>query len=272
MASPRVLLLGGHGKISLHLTPLLLARSWNVTSVIRNPDQSDEILKLGEGKKGKVDVLISSLDDIKSESDARSILDKVKPEYVVWSAGAGGKGGADRTYAVDQDAAKHFISTSFSTPSITKFLLVSHSGSRRNRASWMSDEAWAGVRRTFEEVLPDYCKAKLEADEFMVAAAKKRADKDGDAAKFQSICLRPGTLSDDPATRKVQLGKTSTVGKVSREDVAIVADKLLARGDTRGWYDLLGGDEPVDEAIKRVVRDKVDAIEGEDLEKIYSRF
>lgn len=73
--------------MSLYLTPLLLARSWNVTSVIRNPDQTNEILKLGEGKKGKVDVLVSSLDDVKNESDAKKILDQVKPEYVVWSAG-----------------------------------------------------------------------------------------------------------------------------------------------------------------------------------------
>lgn len=87
MATPRVLLLGGHGKISLHLTPLLLARSWNVTSVVRNADHKDEILKLGDGKKGKVDVLVSSLDDIKSETDAGKVLDQVKPEYVVWSAG-----------------------------------------------------------------------------------------------------------------------------------------------------------------------------------------
>lgn len=87
MATPRVLLLGGHGKVSLHLTPLLLARSWNVTSVVRNPDHKDEILKLGEGKKGKVDVLVSSLDEVKNESDAKKILDQVKPEYVVWSAG-----------------------------------------------------------------------------------------------------------------------------------------------------------------------------------------
>lgn len=87
MATPRVLLLGGHGKVSLHLTPLLLARSWNVTSVVRNPDHKDEILKLGEGKKGKVEVLVSSLDEVKNESDAKKILDQVKPEYVVWSAG-----------------------------------------------------------------------------------------------------------------------------------------------------------------------------------------
>jgi hypothetical protein len=87
MSAPRVLLLGGHGKVSLHLTPLLLAKSWNVTSVIRDPKQQDEILALGKGQKGQVDVLIESLEDVKSDADAQKVLDKVKPDYVVWSAG-----------------------------------------------------------------------------------------------------------------------------------------------------------------------------------------
>ena len=82
-----VLLLGGHGKIALHLTPLLLARAWNVTSVIRNPDHESEIRALGQGKKGSLDVLLSSLDDVKTENDAKSIIDRVQPDYVVWSAG-----------------------------------------------------------------------------------------------------------------------------------------------------------------------------------------
>jgi hypothetical protein len=88
MSAPRVLLLGGHGKVSLHLTPLLLAKSWNVTSVIRDPKQQDEILALGKGQKGQVNVLIESLDDVKSDADAQKVLDKVRPDYVVWSAGA----------------------------------------------------------------------------------------------------------------------------------------------------------------------------------------
>lgn len=188
--------------------------------------------------------------------------------------GAGGKGGADRNYAIDQDAAKHFISTSYSNPSITKFLLVSHNGSRRNKPAWMTDADWASIQKVWAEVLPDYCRAKLEADEFMAAMAKKRGDQDrerGAGTKFQSISLRPGPLSDEPASGKVLLGKTGMKGTVSREDVAAVADQLLARDDTRGWYDLLSGDEPIDKAVERVVKDKVDAIEGEDLEKIYAR-
>lgn len=82
-----VLLLGGHGKIALHLTPLLLNRAWSVTSVVRNADHEAEILALGKGRKGKLDVLISSLDDVKSAADAQKILDTVDPDYVVWSAG-----------------------------------------------------------------------------------------------------------------------------------------------------------------------------------------
>lgn len=94
--SKHVLVLGGHGKIAQLLTPLLLNKSWTVTSIIRAPEQAPTIQKLGDSLQGKLNVLVRSLDDVKSESHARSILDEVKPDYVVWSAGAGGKGGAER--------------------------------------------------------------------------------------------------------------------------------------------------------------------------------
>lgn len=87
MATTKVLLLGGHGKIALHLTPLLLAKKWNVTSVVRNPDHEAEILKLGNGQPGQVDVLVDSLDEVKSDSDAKRVLDQVNPDIVVFSAG-----------------------------------------------------------------------------------------------------------------------------------------------------------------------------------------
>lgn len=85
----QVLLLGGHGKVAQKLTPLLLARAWNVTSVIRNAEHENEILALGKGKgaRGKLSVLLSSLEDVKSDADAKKIIDAVSPDYVVWSAG-----------------------------------------------------------------------------------------------------------------------------------------------------------------------------------------
>jgi dTDP-4-dehydrorhamnose reductase len=84
---PRILLLGGHGKVALLLTPKLVSRSWNLTSVIRNPDQKAAILEAGKNGPGKVDVLIASLEDVKSDADAKNILDQVKPDWVIWSAG-----------------------------------------------------------------------------------------------------------------------------------------------------------------------------------------
>lgn len=88
-AKAKVLLIGGHGKVSLKLTPLLLSRSHQVTSLIRDPAQKAEIVSLGNEKDGKIDVIMESLEDVKTEKDAKRILEEVKPQWVVWSAGAG---------------------------------------------------------------------------------------------------------------------------------------------------------------------------------------
>ena len=83
-----VLLLGGHGKVSLFLTPKILKRGWNLTSLIRDPKQKGDIeAAAGEKATGNLNVLIESIADVKSEGDAKKILEKVKPDYVVWSAG-----------------------------------------------------------------------------------------------------------------------------------------------------------------------------------------
>ncbi|KAI9372081.1 hypothetical protein BJX61DRAFT_466436 [Aspergillus egyptiacus] len=271
----QVLLLGGHGKVALHLTPLLLARSWNVTSVIRNPDHESDILALARSPsaKGKLNVLVSSLDDIKSDADASKILAATDPDYVVWSAGAGGKGGPTRTIAIDEHAAKHFISASFAHPRVSKFLLVSWVGSRRTKPSWFTDKDWAHSLDVFNSVLPTYAKAKLEADEFLTAHAAVRAKQvaAGKKSPLDAICLRPGTLSDEPGAGRVSLGKTGAEGKVSREDVATVADGLLA-GGARGWVDLVGGEEEIGSAVERVIREGVDTVEGEDVEGMVKRF
>ena len=190
-------------------------------------------------------------------------------EPLTTSAGAGGKGGPPQTYAVDQDAAKHYISSSLATPTVSKFLMVSYIASRRNRAPWWSDEDWKAAQHVNNEVLPHYFKAKVEADEHLAALAKRRRD-NGDT-KFQAIDLRPGTLTDSKATGKVKLGQTSSRGSISRADVAAVAAALLERSDTNGWYDLLEGSDEIPAAVDHLVKDHHDGIAGEDLARIYSR-
>ena len=91
--------------------------------------------------------------------------------------------------------------------------------------------------------------------------------------KFQPISLRRGLLSDSPVTGKAELGKgVRDKGSVSREEVAVVADKLLARGDARGRIDLLVGEELINESIERILREGVDTIEGEDVASICAKY
>ncbi|KAK3995261.1 hypothetical protein QBC44DRAFT_320754 [Cladorrhinum sp. PSN332] len=262
MAPHHVLILGGHGKIAQLLTPLLLRRSWDVTSIIRSQEQVATVQKLGDAKEssaGKLNVLVRSIEDVKSEADAKAVLDEVKGvDYVVWSAGAAGRGGAERTYSIDRDAAIYFIHASAAVPSIKRFLLVSYLSSRRTKPSWWSEEEWKAAEDVNTKALPTYYKAKVAADEELYKVSKERG------AGFVGIDLRPGTLTLDPAG-KVELGKTKgSRGNVSRESVAKVADLLLAReGVKNSWVDLLDGDEDVDKAVERVVREGVDAAEGE---------
>jgi len=94
-----VLLLGGSGKVAQLLTPMLLRRSWAVTSIIRDPGQVDALKKLGEGEglDGKLlNVRVWSIEEVKSDEKAKELIDEVKPDYVVFSAGAGGKGPPER--------------------------------------------------------------------------------------------------------------------------------------------------------------------------------
>ena len=180
--------------------------------------------------------------------------------------GAGGKGGAERTFAIDRDAAKYFIQASIRTPSIKKFLMVSYIGSRRNRPHWFSDEDWAYTQKTNNGALSNYFAAKVEADECLTALAKQRGD------PFHGIVLRPGQLTDDAPSGKISLGHTKASGKITRADVADVAVRLIERDDTKGYYDLLNGEEDAGNAVERVAKEKVDCFEGEDEERIMKAF
>lgn len=88
MASDRhVLVLGGNGKISRLLTVMLLKKSWTVTSLIRNPDQIDDLKKISEGLPGTHKIIVHDLIKIDSQEKAAAVIDEVKPDSVVFSAG-----------------------------------------------------------------------------------------------------------------------------------------------------------------------------------------
>ncbi|KAI1463118.1 NAD(P)-binding protein [Daldinia caldariorum] len=251
-----VLLLGGSGKVAQLLTPLLLQRSWNVTSIIHDPARVESLQKLGQGQNGKLNVLVRSLEEVASEAQAKSIIDEVKPDYVVWSAGAAGKGGPERTFKIDRDAAIHFIRASAATSSITKFVMISYLGSRLNKAPWWPEEVWQECVKNNNGALKTYYQAKIAADQVLYEEGKKRKD-------FAAIGLRPGLLTAEPAGR-VKLGKLFESGTASRASVAQVTALLLDNPNVKSsWLDLIDGDEDPEVAVKRCVEEGVDAAEGE---------
>lgn len=106
--------------------------------------------------------------------------------------------------------------------------------------------------------MPHYYKAKLAADEVLTVLGEEKKG-------FGYIILRPGGLTDEPETGKISLGKTKARGMVTRGDVADVAARLLEKDGVKGWFDMLNGEEETGTAIDRVLKEKVDSMEGEDL-------
>ncbi|UQC74927.1 NAD dependent epimerase/dehydratase [Colletotrichum lupini] len=261
--SKHVLILGGHGKVSQHLTPILLKKSWTVTSIIRTQDQVPAIEKLAPSSSGsgKLNVLVRSIEDVTSQQKAQAILDEVKPDTIFWSAGAGGKGDPSRTFTIDRDAAIHFINAAVATPSIKKFILVSYLSSRKTKPTWWSDKAWQDALDGNKK-LYNYSLAKIAADEALWQESRKRTD------GFAGISLRPGLLTEEPAG-KIEFGKTKEAkGTSSRQTVAEVA-ALIAENDsfTTSWVDLLDGDEDPKTAVDRVAKENVDVAVGEEFYK-----
>jgi hypothetical protein len=163
-----------------------------------------------------------------------------------------------QTFKIDRDAAIHLIHAAAAQPTITRFLLISYVGSRRSAASWWPAGDWEKYVETVNNgVLANYYKAKIAADEALYDTSRK-------SSTLVGIDLRPGTLTDEPAG-KVALGRTSRPnGAVSRESVAKVADGLLAAdGVKNSWIDLVDGDEGIDAAVNRVVKEGIDTAEGE---------
>lgn len=86
--APKILLVGGHCKVALLLTHNLIVRGCDVVSLTTNPMHRGDILNLRTSdRQGSLEVLVTDLEHIASLEDARALLDRVDPNYVLWMAG-----------------------------------------------------------------------------------------------------------------------------------------------------------------------------------------
>ena len=92
----RIMIIGGHGKVALLAAPLLVAAGHDVVSLIRDSAQVPDVAATGATP------LVLSVEEADVTDLTRAFAGA---DAVVWSAGAAGKGGPQRTDAVDRAAA-----------------------------------------------------------------------------------------------------------------------------------------------------------------------
>ena len=206
-----ITIVGGHGSIAMMMHPMLKQRGHQVRGIIRKGKQA------GELKEAGAEPVICDIEEIDDISEAVGNVDAV-----VFAAGAGPGSGAARKWTVDRDGAIKLIKAAKKN-GIERYVMISAMGVNNPRGN---------------DVFKAYLKAKAEADE----ALRKSG--------LAYTIVKPGRLTDDPGTGKVNLAPDLSRGEVPREDVAAVLVELLETPETAGHQlDLISGDTPIKEAV-----------------------
>lgn len=217
MKTQHVLVLGAGGNVSHHSVPKLVAKGHSVSALVRNPDHAEQLVNDG------ATVIIRDLTSLDKEGWARLLTPF---DAVVWSAGAGG-GSAERTYAVDRDAALSMIDALEELGEFAPFLvMVSYAG-----ASEATAENDGGAWYAYVE-------------------SKKAVDRRLLESELPYQILGPTRLTNDPAEGiKVLDGAMDADSETPRELVADVIVESVGRGEAfrNNPIDFEGGDGSVAE-------------------------
>lgn len=215
----RIAIVGGHGKVALHLSTLLASNGHTVTSFIRNPDHAADVEATGA---------TAAVLDIENATTADITQALTGQEAVVWSAGAGG-GSPERTYAVDRDAAIRSMDAA-AQAGTKRYVMVSYLGARTDHGVPAENSFFA------------YAEAKAAADEYL-----RGTDLDW-------TILAPGNLTLDDATGQIDVDPAADGERgTSRANTAIVAAAVLAQPGTIGRFiGFRDGATPVEAALAQL--------------------
>ncbi|MCC9204864.1 SDR family oxidoreductase [Arthrobacter sp. zg-Y769] len=211
----RIAIIGGHGKVALHLARRLSGNGHTVTSLFRNPEHTADVEKTG------AEAVVADVENLSTEQIADLLRGQ---DAVVWTAGAGG-GTPERTFAVDRDAAIRSMDAA-EAAGVNRYVMVSYFGAGKDHGVPEDDGFFA------------YAEAKADADEHLRAS------------RLQWTILGPSALTLDPGTGRIETGAGVEGTQVSREDVAHVAAEVLERPETVGrTIEFNNGSTPVAEAL-----------------------
>lgn len=210
----RVTIAGGHGQVALLLSRELADRGDEVVGLIRDLAQSADLRDHGATPA------VLDLEEATTEELATVITGS---DAVVFAAGAGPGSGAARKETVDYGAAVKLVIAA-ERAGVDRYVMVSAMG---------TDDP-----PDDDDVFSVYLRAKARAD-------RRLAESD-----LAWTIVRPGRLTDEPPTGGVLVGRHVPSGKVPRADVAAVLAACLANEGTAGRvFEVVGGDQPVEDAI-----------------------
>ncbi|WP_148573612.1 SDR family oxidoreductase [Nocardioides caldifontis] len=216
----RVAVVGGHGQVARQLHPLLVEAGHTPVALVRKEEQRPELEAAG------AEVRLLDIENQHADGFAEVFAGC---DAVVFAAGGGPDGNIDRKRTVDLEGSLKSIAAA-QTTGIRRFVQVSAIGVDNE----LPDDT--------QEVWRAYVEAKRGADR-----ALRESDLDW-------TILRPGGLTDDPATGSVLLAEEVERGTIPRADVAAVIVAVLddERAVRKQW-ELVGGDVPVADAVTRAV-------------------
>ena len=211
-----VAVVGGHGQVARQLHPLLVASGRTPVALVRSEQQRAVLEQVG----AQVRLLDLERDDVEAFARAFTGCDAV-----VFAAGGGPDGNIERKRTVDLEGATTSIAAA-RLAGVARFVMVS---------------AIAVDEPLPEDVQPVW-RAYVEA--------KRDADRAVRESGLDWTILRPGRLTDEPATGLVSLAPELPRGDVPRADVAAVLTAVLDDPATVGrQWTLVGGSVPVAEAV-----------------------
>jgi uncharacterized protein YbjT (DUF2867 family) len=214
----RVVIAGGHGKIALLLERLLAGRGDQAVGLIRNPAHAADVQKAG------AEAVVCDLEAASAE-DVAALL--AGAAAVVFAAGAGAGSGAPRKDTVDRGASV-LLADAAERAGVRRFVQISSMGAGRPPQPG-TDGVWAAY-----------------------ITAKTAAEDDLRPRDLDWTILRPGRLTDAPATGRIRLAAPPVPrGAISRADVAAVIAALFDEPGT--WHqtlELVGGDTPIAAAVR----------------------
>jgi nucleoside-diphosphate-sugar epimerase len=209
-------LVGGHGRVALLLAQALDGQGHVVRSLIRRQDQGADVEHTGA---------VPYLLDIE-RSDVGDFVDAFgDADAIVFAAGGGADGNAERKRTVDLEGSLKSIEAA-KQAGIARFVQVSAMG--------------------VDEPLPE--------DTNPVWRAYVEAKRDADAALRDSgldfTIVRPGALTDGPATDSIRIGERLPSGEISRADVAALLVAVLEDDSTIGaQFEVISGELTISDAI-----------------------